>query len=107
MDDSNLSEPVLKDLKTEMRCGMFTNAEGEILIVHDQEITSPIQWIEYDEVDDSFSLIHENGHIQPLGLQLNQKMKANLLHASEVTLAHLADKKIKSSQTVVFLVKSA
>ena len=107
MNDLNLSEPVLKDLKTEMRCGMFTNAKGEVLIVHDQEIASPIQWIEYDEADDSFSLIHENGHIQPLGLKLDHKMKENLLHGSEVTLARLVDKKIKSSQTVLFLFKSA
>ena len=90
-----------------MRCGMFTNAKGEILIVHDKEIASPIQWIEYYEADDIFSLIHENGHIQPLGLKLDHKMKENLLHGSKVTLAHLVDNKIKFSQTVVFLFKSA
>lgn len=106
MNDSNSSEPILKDLNTEMRCGMFTNEKGEILIVHDQEIASPIQWIEYDEADYSFSLIHENGYIQPLGLKLDNKMKANLTHGSKVTLSYLVDNKVKSSQTVVFLVKS-
>ena len=107
MTDQDIPQsPVLQDLNAEMRCGIFSNAKGQIMIIHDQELVSPIQWIEYYEAEDSFSLIHEDGHIQPLGLQLDQKMKANLKHGTEVTLACLFDKKIRSSQTVVFLIKT-
>ncbi len=98
--------PILENLSAEMRCGIFTNAQGKIMIVHDKPLASSIQWIEYCEIEDSFLLIHEDGHIQALGLQLDPKMRENLKHGTEVTIAYLLNKKIKSSQTVVFLIKS-
>ena len=97
--------PVLENLYEEMKCGIFTNPNGEVLIVHDQPIQSRIEWVEYDQNTNQFALIHENGKIQDLGIELDQAVIGNLSHAQEVTLSYLLDKKIKSSQTVVLLVK--
>ena len=96
---------MFKDLSQEMRCGIFTNPQGEILIIHDKELQSEIQWVEYDPNEQSFSIIHEDGGIQELGIPFNQKIKDNLAHGQEVTLALMVDKKIQSSQKTVFVIR--
>lgn len=88
-----------------MRCGLFTNAKGEILIIHDQEIGSPVQWIEYHKKDNQMFLIHENGVSQDLGILIDPKMQGNLLHGMNVVLSYLKDKKIVSSQKVSLLIQ--
>lgn len=92
-------------LSKEMRCGMFTNSKGQILIGHDQDIQSDIQWIEYDQSDNSFVLIHEDGTVQDLGLNIDKKMQSNIVHGIDVTLVKVVDNKMLSSQNVTLVVK--
>jgi hypothetical protein len=98
MSDQNTTQtPVLETLNSEMRCGLFTNKEGSLLIVHDKKIRSPVEWVEYDHCDESLSLIHNDGSIQELGLKIDKKTHGNLLHGKEVTIARIEKKEIKSS----------
>ena len=106
MVDDISENPVLASLYQEMKCGIFTNPDGEVLIVHDQPVQSPIEWIEYDQNTQQFLLVHKHGYIQELGIELDQNMLSNLSQGQEITLAHIVDKKIKALQTVVFLFKS-
>jgi hypothetical protein len=99
--DFSTTEP----LNTAMRCGIFTNAKGEILIIHDQEIKGSVQWIEYHKDNNQIFLIHENGTSQSLGLPVDNKMQGNMLHGIEVTLAYLKDKKVISSQKVSLVIQ--
>ena len=96
---------VLENLDNEMRCGIFTNSKGEVLIVHDQETQSPIQWIEFIPETKALTLVHEEGQIQNLGISVDDKMEANLLQAQEVVLAHLINKQIKSTQSVTLVIQ--
>ena len=89
-----------------MRCGMFTTNSGEIVIVHDKEITAPLLWIEYDTSEDTFALIYEDGRSQALGWDIPANIKTDLTHGSEVTLAHLKDKQIVATQTLTFICKN-
>ena len=97
--------PILENLSAEMRCGIFTNAQGKIMIVHDKPLASSIQWIEYCEIEDSFLLIHEDGRTQDLGVTLDAKMKINLSSGQEATLAFMQNKEIKKTQKVVFVIR--
>lgn len=106
MTDFELPENiVLEPLNEEMRCGIFTNSKGQVLIVHVQDIQSPVQWLEYDQHENKLFIIHENGNTQDLGLSVSAKMQSNLLQASEVILAKFADKKIQSSQKITLVIK--
>lgn len=105
LDKDTLDNPVNEPLNTEMRCGILTNANGDILILHDHDISAPVQWIEYDCEDNQLFLILENGKLQDLGLHLDDKMKGNLVQGLEVTLAKVADKKIQSSQKTTIVIK--
>ena len=104
MSDQNPELPMLENLNTQMRCGIFTNAGGEILIIHDQKIEGVIDYIQYDLREPSFSLIFDDGKIQNLGIDFDEIIKSNLLHGSEVTLAYMDAKTIQSSQKVLFLI---
>jgi hypothetical protein len=96
---------IINSLNEEMRCGMFTNKEGQLLIVHDKEIISPVQWAEFDTADNKLSLIHEDGSVQELGLEIDKKMQGNLLKGKELTLAKIENKKICSSMKAPIVIK--
>jgi len=101
--DNEQLNPLLDSLDSAMRCAILTNPKGEVTILHDQSLSGDIEWIEYDEVEDTFSLIYEQGRIQPLGLSIEAKMKENLIKAQSVTLLHIKDKQAMSSQDVSFI----
>jgi len=106
MDTENKEEnPLLDSLKNSMRCGILTKPDGDITIIHDQPLSGGIEWVEYDEGEDAFSLIYERGRIQPLGLSMDKKAKNNLMNAQNVILVHIEDKQTMSSQKVHFIYK--
>ena len=95
----------LGSLNQKMRCGIFTNTDGQVLIVHDQEIPHSIEWIEYDESERSISLILEDGALQNLGVNIDQKMHNNLINGIEITLTRVMHGAFSLVQTVVLIVK--
>ena len=95
MYDAETFQKPIDDLTTEMRCGIISNKKGEIVIIHDQPIVSKIQWIEYDPNKSDFSLVHEDGTIQNLGLPFDDKMTKNLKHGAEVILAYVVNGEFK------------
>lgn len=99
--------PLKDSLKNTMKCGIFTNSAGEVLIVHDQSITDTIEWIEYDKTEDTFNIILDDGTLIPLGIALDQKMKGNISNGVEVKLAHIQNSQILSSQSVMLLIRDA
>lgn len=106
MTDENKSDYSTTDtLAIEMRCGIFTNAEGDVMIVHDKEFKEPIQWIEYNQGDNQMFLIYESGAMQDFGVQIDNEMQEHLLHGVKVSVVHLKDKKIQSTQNVVLLIQ--
>lgn len=62
------------------------------MIVHDHVIDAPLQWVEFDQSQDQFSLVYDDGTTQSLGIDLNKKTKANLIKAEHIELACIADK---------------
>jgi len=105
MPKTEFDKPVLNDLNNVMGCGIFTNPFGEVLIIHDTPVQSTIQWVEYDTQMNQFSIIHAQGRIQELGIELDKEMISNLKHGQKITMSYLSNKQIKSSQTVVLVVK--
>ena len=75
------------------------------MIAHDRELTSTIQWIEYDPESDDFSLIHEDGNLQALGIEFDEKTKDNLLKSQEVVLLLVRNKEVVSKKTAIILIK--
>lgn len=104
MNDSE--NPILEALNQQMSCGVFSNAKGNILIIHNQNLHSAVEWIEFHAQENTFSLILENGKIQDLGLRIDEKMRNNLLRAQEVALAKIANNEIQGAQWVTLIVQN-
>lgn len=99
--------PILENLSITMRCGLFTNAKGEILLVHYEDLPGDIDYMQYDPASLSFYLIYENGQMQKLGLTMQDRIDSNLVNGTEVTLARIEDKKIVSAQKIIFLIEAS
>lgn len=95
----------IENLNKEMRCGVFTNSSGQALIVYDQEVASPIQWIEYDLSENQLYLIHEDGVPQPMGIDISATVKSHLVNSQEITLVKLSEKKIAEHNLVSLIVR--
>lgn len=98
-----LSDNLLEPLNKEMRCGIFTNANGRIVIIHDQKIKKNLEWVEYDGMMQEMHLIYDDGTMQNLGISMPNGMLAKLSQGDLVYLLHLVGGEIQSSQEVVFL----
>lgn len=105
MSDQTPESPILDKLNSTMRCAILTNSKGEILIIHDKNLDGVVDYIEYDPTEQSFSLIFDDGRMQDLGLEFDEKIKKNLLHGAEVNLVYMESKVIQSSQKTVFLIR--
>lgn len=105
MNDEGKNPYILNELSSAMRCAVFTNPHGGILIVHDRAIKGDIDYIEYDPEQKTFSLIFADGKMQPLGIEFNSTIKNNLLNGQQVVLSFLDNGEIQSSQTVAFLIR--
>lgn len=96
---------VFSPLYAEMRCCIISDPSGQIAIIHDKDIKSELQWVEYDPKDNKLFLIHSEGQVQDLGIYPEEAMKRNLAHGTEVRLLKFEDKQFRSEQTVVLLIK--
>ncbi len=96
---------VVRSLSSEMRCFILSDPKGTIVIVHDKDIRSELQWVEYDAQDHSLSLIHEEGQVQDLGIKLNETMRANILHGMDIKLVKLENKVLYPEQSTILIIK--
>ena len=101
-----IENPVLPPLAPDIKCGAFTNKDGDILIAHNIPLPSRVLWVEYDKPLNSFSLIHQEGRIQNLGIDMTEKMLESLVHGKIVQIAHIVDKKVKSAQRATLVVRN-
>ncbi len=92
-------------MNMEMRCGILSNAKGEIVIIHDRGMKSPVQWVEYHVGDNKIFLIHEDGSSQNLGLEIDGRMKGNLSHGVGITLVRIVDGKVGATQKVSLMIQ--
>ena len=100
------TSPQNASLHEEMKCSIISNPQGDIIIFHDREIRSDIQWIEFNPDEDQLYLVHEDGMPQSLGISLNPQMRSNLTHGLEVSLVLMVDEKPVSEQVVTIVVQN-
>ena len=105
-DQDNIDSFILESLNTQMRCGILSNAHGDVVILYDKEIKSDVQWIEYNTSEFSFSLVYEDGSLQDLGLKFDNKMQNNIQQAKEVTLIHIIDGKKHKEQKINLIIQT-
>ena len=67
-----------------MEYGIFSNMNGDILIVHDQKLQAPVEWVEYDTQTEVFLLVYENGETFVLDIELSKKTKSNVSHGIKI-----------------------
>jgi len=96
---------MMEPLKDIMKCGILSNDNGELLIIHDQPFTSKVEWIEYNTQEENLSLILENGHVQDLGIELSQKTCSNVSNGTNVNLAYINDAKLQDVLNVSIVIQ--
>lgn len=92
-------------LEQEMRCSILSNANGDIVILHDQPLTSEIQWIEFNTKSLQLNLVHEDGTNQNLGITIEPKMAQNLKNGTEVQLALLQEDGFQSVYKTTIIIQ--
>ena len=99
----NSNKNTLQKLSEDMRCGIFTNASGKIVIIHDKQIKINLSWIEYDENLKQTFLVYDNGNTQELGIVIPDSMLKSLSSGRSISLLHLINGRIHSSQETSFI----
>lgn len=87
-----------------MKCGIFTNEKGEILLVHREPFKYPVIWIEHDRKIQNFTIVYEDGRTQELGLDI-AALDGDLEHGREVHLVYMVGDEIISVKLTVIVVK--
>jgi hypothetical protein len=103
---SDNENPVLQPLSESMRCGIFSNSKGEVLIIYNYTLETTVQWLEFHVGDRSLSIIHETGKIQDLGIKIDNKMKKNIMKCQEVSMAQISDNKIQKTQKISLIIQN-
>lgn len=102
---SEMNELINTALQDEMSCGILTNVHGDILILHDKDLKSELQWVEFDKETKKLSLVHEDGTPQDLGIALDDKTASNLSHGQAISLACVQNKKLTGVQNLTLVVQ--
>ena len=76
-------------------------------MVYYDDLYDTVDYMQYDPASQKFSIIYENGQIQVLGLTMQDRINANLINGTEVTLAQIKNKKLISAQKIIFLIETS
>lgn len=102
----NILNSEIPKLSKNMRCGIFVNDNGKIVIIHDKPLEKELSWIEYDDALTQTHLVYEDGSVQELGVKIPESMIKKMRNGQEVILIYLVKGKTKSAQQTVFLWRS-
>ena len=96
------SAQTLKDM---MRCGVLANENGEVMILHEQDLPAPIQWVEFDPDINSFVFIFENAEILEFGHVIHPQSEQHILNSGEITFCHVKKGEILKTWKTPFIAK--
>jgi len=77
-----------------MRCSILSNAHGDIVILHGQAFMSEISWIEFNNIENTFMIVYEDGEMQSLGIPIEPAMAANISSGTLVQFVLMVDDKM-------------
>lgn len=69
---------------SKMKIDVAVNAEGQVVVLHDQHFPDYLEWIEFDVTTGEMSFITAGGKIQDLGMIIHAPMNKFLAKALEV-----------------------
>ena len=96
----------LSTLNDDMQCGILSNAQGDLMIIHSAELPASIDYVQYDEVTREFFMVDEEGGVKPMGLTLSDKSKNNIKLGTQIALLHLENEEIKAVRSVPILINT-
>tara|TARA_B100001989_G_scaffold250923_1_gene228993 strand:+ start:2202 stop:2513 length:312 start_codon:yes stop_codon:yes gene_type:complete len=99
----NQTTPI--SLVTQGKFCMLANAQGQILIFHEDELPGAVMWVEYEQTENKLFLVYEDHPPQEVGILMDKKLQANISNGTEVRIGHVQDKKFISGQFVNIVIK--
>ncbi len=102
----DFSTLIKKALSQKMKCGLLSSDEGDLLILHDKELDTTIQWVEFKPDIKELHIIHENGASQNLGVLLDDMTIENLERGQIICLAYVRDQEILNTQNVSLIIQN-
>ena len=88
-----------------MRCGMFTNKQGELLVIHNKELGHDIQWVEFEPDTRTCVFVYDDGAYQPLGIELTENMAEHIMVSRTLHTCHILDGKKLAQQSASVIIK--
>ncbi|MAI60843.1 MAG: hypothetical protein CMH29_00245 [Micavibrio sp.] len=105
MNTEHIPTEKLLSLSEQTRCCIFSNAKGDVVLLHEGPTQAPVQWIEYVASTKGFNLVIDKGTVQSLGTEINEQMHNNLLKCKKVILICIENKEPVSKHDVAMVLK--
>lgn len=91
---------------SQMKIDVAVNAEGNVLVLHDQPFPDYLEWIEFDVDTGVLTFITAEGKLQDLGMIIHAPMNKHLTRAKNVCTVCIRDGEVRDLGIVPLLVRS-
>lgn len=86
-------------------CGVLTNEEGDIVLVHEHKITEEVDWVEYDKKEDQFIIVYKNSIPKLFPYEITPFIQSNILKGEKVIIGFLENEKVFSTHEVPLILR--
>lgn len=91
---------------SQMKIDVAVNAEGKVLVLHDQYFPDYLEWIEFDATTGQMDFITAGGKIQGLGMIIHAPMSKYVSKASEVCTICLRYNEVRDMGVLPLVVRN-
>jgi hypothetical protein len=88
------------------RVDLIVKPNGELWLFHDKKSEDLIAWAEFDEEEQSLSLIKEDGVAQDLGMSIPPLMATYLRNSKTLHLSYIENNKVKEEIEIPITIRS-
>lgn len=91
---------------SKMKIDVAVNAEGKVLVLHDQAFPDYLEWIEFDALTGEMTFITADGKLQDLGMIIHPPMSQHVARAHQVCTICMRDNEVRDMGLVALTVRN-
>ncbi len=95
-----------RDAAAQMKIDITVNAEGHVMVLHDQPFPDYLEWIEFDTDKGEMTFITPEGKMQNLGMIIHAPMNKYVARARNICTVCIRDGVVRDLGIVPLLVRS-
>lgn len=91
---------------SKMKIDVAVNAEGKVIVLHDQHFPDYLEWVEFDAATGQMDFITAGGKIQDLGMIIHAPMNKHVAKAQEVCTMCLRGEEVRDMGLLPLIVRN-